>query len=168
MSEYEYLVPGLDIPETSSEIPDQLACFCCGICCHYKVFMTLEEAYRISDDRGIPLEDFLELTPESMSYGQEHFWFGAESYLLKQKGGFCVFLTKKEGTNGWFCPIHHVKPDVCRKWVSTFHRPECQNGLALRWGLMLDEATGIIRGNEAQLQKFEAFMAKVLDGSIFG
>jgi hypothetical protein len=158
LSEYEYLTPGLDIPEDPPEISDQLTCFCCGICCHYLVFMTLEEAYRISDDRGIALEDFLELTPESMSYGQEYFWFEAESYLLKQKDGFCVFLTHTEGTKAWFCGIHRVKPDVCRKWVQTFHRPECQKGLALRWGLTLDEATGVIRGPEGQLQKFEAFM----------
>jgi Fe-S-cluster containining protein len=167
VSEYDGLVPGLDIPENPPESKDQLTCFCCGVCCHYRVFMTLEEAQRISNDRGIALEDFLELTPESLSYGQEHFWFGAESYLLKQEDGFCVFLTAKEGTNGWFCGIHHVKPEVCRNWVSTFHRPECQKGLALRWNLSLDEATGIIRGPEEQLQKFDVFMEKLRNGAFF-
>jgi Fe-S-cluster containining protein len=167
VSWYEGLVPGLDVPENPPEIKDQLTCFCCGVCCHYRVFMSLEEAQRISNDRDIPLEAFLELTPENLSYGQEHFWFGAESYLLRQKDGFCVFLTPVSGTNGWFCGIHHVKPDVCRHWAPTIHRPECQKGLALRWNLTLDAVTGVIRGPENQMQKFADFMEKLTGGALF-
>lgn len=166
MYDAENIIPGLDIPENPPEIKDQLACFCCGICCHYRVFMSLEEAQRISADQKIPLEEFLELSRENSRFGQEHFWFGAESYLLKQKDGFCVFLKSKNGTNARFCSIHHVKPNVCREWAPTFHRPDCQQGIARYWHLTIDEANGTMQGPDEQLLKFNDFMEKLQNGTL--
>jgi Fe-S-cluster containining protein len=146
-------VPGLDFSETP-ELKPQLECFCCGICCHYRVFISMEEAQRISSDQKIELEDFLDFV-------NEHNYFGQEDFLIKQRDGFCVFLDGKEGTKGKFCRIHHIKPQVCCAWVSTYHRPECQQGLALTWRLTIDDSTNTINGPEEQLQKFNEFMKKL-------
>jgi len=166
MYDAENLVPGLDYSQDPPGQAEQLTCFCCGICCHYRVFMTLEEAQRISTDQKMPLEDFLELSSEHRQFGQEHFWFGPESYLLKQQNGFCVFLKEKEGTNARFCSIHHVKPTVCRDWTPAFHRPDCQQGIARYWHLTIDEVSGTIQGPDEQLRKFNDFLEKLRNGKI--
>jgi len=137
----------------------QLTCFCCGLCCHYRVFISLEEAQCIAADQNLPLEAFLDLV-------NEHYWFGQESFLIQQREGFCVFLEGKEGTGARFCRIHHVKPSVCREWAPTFHRPECQQGLAIYWRLTMDEANGIIQGPEEQVQQFNSFMEKLSNGTL--
>ncbi len=155
--EPEDMVPGFDIPIEVPPPKAQLACFCCGICCHYRVFISLEEAQRISADQKIPLEAFLDLA-------KDHFWFGQESFLISQRNGYCVFLTGDEKTNGRFCRIHHVKPSVCREWTPTFHRPECQKGLAIYWRLTIDDTTGTIRGEDEAVRKFDAFMKKLNSG----
>jgi Fe-S-cluster containining protein len=138
-----------DTKPSVHEVP--ITCFCCGLCCHYYyVLISQEEAQLIADDQKIPFDAFLEVDSEP-------FWFGQENYLMKKKDGFCVFLGTKDNIPGKYCRIHHIKPDVCREWKSTWFKKDCREGLTAEWSLTAD-LDGTLHGAEKDLKKFNTFM----------
>lgn len=146
---------GLTIEQTAID------CFCCGICCYHRINLTLEEARRIADDQGLKLEDILDFNDDAAHYNR--YWYGDESFVLQQRDGFCIFLKGKEGIYGKYCSIHHVKPNVCRHWQSSWLRRECQSGLALDWQLSFGP-TGVLQGPAENLKKFNDFLEMLEKG----
>jgi Fe-S-cluster containining protein len=50
-------------------------------------------------------------------------------YLLRQRGGMCVFLEReKDGTQA-LCRIYDHRPAPCRDWTADLSRRECREGL---------------------------------------
>ena len=78
------LAPGIQY--TSEQDGPPIVCFRCGECCaRYQVLLSLMEAQRIADDLGLPFDVFLDRYVDQR-------WHGSESFLLRQRGGACIFL----------------------------------------------------------------------------
>ncbi|MFH1638974.1 MAG: YkgJ family cysteine cluster protein [Chloroflexota bacterium] len=133
-----------------------IACFRCGLCCtYYRVFLSLEEAQRISERTGLALDVFIE------EYGSLH-WYSQQDHLLRQKDGACFFLEYLPGTKEARCQIHPVRPTACREWAPGLYRRECQRGLAEYWNLTVTPFWQL-QGTEENIAKFNAFLRSLAD-----
>lgn len=127
-----------------------IPCFRCGICCiKFQARMNLVESKHIADKLGISWDEFTDryLDPR---------WPGAESFLLNQSNGACVFLEHDEGSNISSCLIHPFRPTSCREWMPSQYHPECQEGLDKCWGLKVS-SEGKLQGTEDRIQRFQSF-----------
>lgn len=135
-----------------NEVKDtSFPCFRCGLCCiKYQVRMSVTEARRIASTLELSWDEFQGkyLDPE---------WPGVESLLLIHRDGACVFLDIDTGTRTTTCRIQSFKPSSCLDWSSGANKPECQQGLAKYWGLVVD-SSGKIRGSEEQMGRFQSFL----------
>ena len=95
-------------------------CFRCGVCCiRYQPQLTTEESETIATGLKISIDDFLS------SYVQ----FTNIGYLLRRSERGCVFLSREKDDSGDSCAIYPFRPKICRDWVASLSRPECQEGL---------------------------------------
>ena len=128
-----------------------IPCLRCGVCCsRYQVQLNLSEARRICDGLGLSWYTFL-------GNYVERRWPGADSFLLRQQDGKCVFLKNTNEPHRTICLIHAWKPSACREWTPSLYRRECQEGLLKQWGLMVTPE-GDIRGCDEEIQSFQLFM----------
>ncbi|MFH0846519.1 MAG: YkgJ family cysteine cluster protein [Chloroflexota bacterium] len=125
------------------------ACFRCGECCRYHVFLSADEANRISGDTGLPIKEFAELTDELSS-------LEPEIYILLKRSGECIFLEHGKD-NLTRCLIQEVKPRVCRDFVPSLNRIECQRGLKQRWRLTVSDASEL-QGSPEDVRAFLALL----------
>ena len=136
---------------TESETRPAILCLRCGECCRrYQVRLDLPEAERIAGELGLALEAFRD------GYADRR-WPGKRSLLLRQKDGCCPFL-RRSGENGdELCGIHHFKPLSCREWTPGLDRPECQAGLARRWGITVG-SLGELKGPDERMRDLRLFI----------
>jgi len=147
------LAPGIQY--TSEQDGPPIVCFRCGECCaRYQVLLSLMEAQRIADDLGLPFDVFLDRYVDQR-------WHGSESFLLRQRGGACIFLEHPEGSNKTTCLIHRVKPALCREWTPSLYRRECREGLDKYWRLTVS-ASGQLEGTEEKLRDFHSFIESLM------
>ena len=133
----------------------QVVCFRCGECCtKYQVRLDLTEVQCIADDLGLSLGVFLE------KYVDQR-WHGTESFLLRQRGGACIFLEHTDGGNKTTCLIHRVKPVTCRQWTPGLYCRECRDGLAKYWKLTIS-LSGQLEGTEDRLRNFRSFVESLM------
>ncbi len=55
------------------------------------------------------------------------------------------------------CAIHPFKPSSCREWTPGLDRPECQAGLARRWGITVD-SSGELKGPDERMRDLRLFI----------
>ncbi len=125
------------------------SCFRCGECCRYHVFLSAEEASRIAGDTGLSIKEFAEPTDELSP-------LEPEIYILLKRNGDCIFLEHGKD-NLTRCLIQEVKPRVCRDFVPSLNRIECQRGLKQRWHLTVSD-TGKLEGSSEDIRAFLAFL----------
>lgn len=137
--------------QPKADIPGVIPCLRCGECCRkYQVRMDLAEGHRIADSLGLTWEEFRN------SYADRR-WPGEQSILLRQEPGGCPFLERcGEGTEAR-CSIHSFKPASCREWTANLDRPECQAGLAKRWGLIVN-SRGELEGPDERIRDFRLYL----------
>lgn len=128
-----------------------ILCLRCGMCCiRYQVQLDLIEARRICDGLGLSWYTFLG------NYVEPH-WMLANSFLLRQQDGVCVFLKHTNEPHRTICLIHAWKPSACREWTPSLYRRECQEGLLKHWGLTVTPE-GELQGSDEKIQRFQLFM----------
>ena len=128
-----------------------IPCFRCGVCCtRYQVRLSLVEARRIADQLSIAW-------PEFQDRYLDQCWPGVVSFLLRQRGGTCVFLKCEEGNHKASCLVHRFRPSSCRDWTSSLCCRDCQAGLTKHWGLSLSPS-GQLQGPEEKLRDFHSFL----------
>lgn len=140
-----------DADVSSSQEEPLLPCFRCGICCtRYQVRLSLVEARCISDEMEIGWDEFREayLDPR---------WPGAESFLLRQANGACVFFEQSKDGHVATCLIHPFRPSSCRDWTASQYRRECQEGLDKYWGLKVSDE-GKLQGTRGKILEFQSFL----------
>lgn len=131
-----------------------IPCFRCGVCCtKYQVRLSLVEAWRVSDGLGLGWEEFLKGCVDMA-------WPGAESFVVRQRNGACVFL-KYESGNKTSCLIHPFKPSTCREWTPSLCRRECQAGLTKYWRLTVSPSEQL-QGPDEKLRNFRSFLETLL------
>ncbi len=132
----------------SFSTPPGFRCLRCGTCCQkYQPRLSAGESARLAAALGISAEQFLERFTD-------HRWPGTQSFLLSQKDGACIFLTRSRGQS--LCGIHPIKPQCCRDWVPDILKPECQAGLEKRFRLTVD-AQGRLQGQARDRAKFKKY-----------
>lgn len=95
-------------------------CFRCGICCmRFQPRLTPEEVQTLAKELGLTVSNFLSRYVQTSKVG----------YLLRQREGGCIFLTREEGEVRAGCSIYPFRPEACRNWVPSLFRRECQEGL---------------------------------------
>jgi Fe-S-cluster containining protein len=84
-------------------------------------------------------------------------WPGTQSFLIRKNQDACLFLKTDTVSKQSRCQIHTIKPACCREWKQGLNRPECQQGLKTRWGLVVDTDSQIC-GTTEQLAELEAYI----------
>ena len=140
------------------EMPGELeyACFRCGECCRLWVFVNYDEADRIAEYVKLPRNEFTieywdrDVSPE-------------ECLVLCQKDDACVFLREKADSRKKYCGIYELRPKVCREFVPSLMRKECQGGLTKFWGLTATP-TGQLNGSNDRIRVFADYLKKMVFG----
>jgi len=128
-----------------------IPCLRCGVCCsRYQAQLDLIEARRIADGLCLNWHTFLDNYIEPL-------WTGADSFLLRQQDGVCIFLKHTDEAHRTICLIHAWKPSACREWTPSPYRRECQEGLLKHWRLRVTPQ-GKIQGSDERIQRFQIFM----------
>lgn len=97
-----------------------IECFCCGVCCvRYQPQITTEESETIAAGLKMSAGDFLSRYVQFTNIG----------YLLRRSEKGCVFLSPEKDDSTAICTIYPFRPEICRDWVASLSRPECQEGL---------------------------------------
>ncbi len=148
---------GLPSIESDYTPPDPAcACFRCGDCCRLWVFITSEEADRIAEYAKIPRNEFVivywdkDVAPDAC-------------LVLQQPNGACLFLCNGKDSREKDCAIYDVRPGVCREFVPSLIRKECQTGLKELWGLTATPSDGT-QGSEKQVRAFNSFVRAIVFG----
>jgi Fe-S-cluster containining protein len=126
-------------------------CFRCGICCTvYQIYMTRDESYALAERLGISQLEFeyKHLDPR---------WPFAETVLLRQNAGRCLFLNQPADSIIGLCCIHEFKPFCCRQWRASRDHKECRQGLSRYWGLSVGE-DGELEGSPEDILCFQTFI----------
>ncbi len=131
-------------------------CFRCGQCCRLRVFLTYEEAERITEATNLSLEDFATVYWARSIDSQEFM-------VLKEENGACLFLRDGGNPREKTCVIYESRPDVCREFVPSYLRKECQDGLIRFWNLKTTPS-GRLEGDEERVKAFEVFLRNVTFG----
>ena len=99
----------------------EIPCFQCGVCCvRWQPLLSPEEIRRLSQDFGITPRTFKRRY--TRPYPLRRGW-----HQLKTGAAGCVFLAY-QGSRA-LCTIHAVRPQVCRDWMPSLDKRECQEGL---------------------------------------
>ena len=94
-------------------------CFRCGLCCiGFLVKLSGKDINLLSRGLGISKPDLLRKYVRKTPVGP----------VLRQDGDDCVFLAHEDRTPAG-CSVYAFRPEVCRSWVASLFRPECQEGL---------------------------------------
>ena len=134
---------------------DLIPCFRCGICCiGPRIQLTLVEARRISDNLGIPWQEFEDIYIDPL-------WLGGNRFLLRQSNGECVFLKHEEGRYKSSCMIHEFRPFSCISWTPSLFRKQCQEGLTKYWGLELSPSLKLL-GPEEMTRDFYSLLESIV------
>jgi len=132
------------------------ACFRCGNCCRLWVFLTGEEADRITGHIKLARNEFtIEYWDRSVS--------SEECLVIRQQDGACFFLKDSDDRREKYCSIYELRPGVCREFVPSLMRRECRNGLTKFWNLTATP-TGRIEGSEEQVKAFNAYLKALVFG----
>jgi len=130
-------------------------CFRCGECCaKYQVLLNFDEAQCIASEFGISFEVFVDKYID-------HRWNSADSLLVDQRDGLCVFLERNKITSKTTCIIQRVKPVICRQWTAGVSRRECREGLAKYWGITVNR-DGLLEGTEERLRDLSSFVESLI------
>ena len=146
----------IQVNERSGE-PKELSipCFRCGVCCtRYQVRLSLVEARQIADELGFAWDEWLDRYVDQS-------WPGADSLLLRQYKGACIFLEHVEGSNMTRCLIQPFKPSSCREWKPSLYRRECREGLVKYWQLTVSRS-GQLEGAKEKLRDFHSFIESLM------
>jgi Fe-S-cluster containining protein len=134
-----------------SETRPAIPCLRCGECCRrYQVRLDLPEAERIAGELGLALEAFRDRYADPR-------WPGEKSVLVRQENGSCPFLDCSGESGDDLCVIHSFKPSSCREWTPGLDRPECQAGLARRWGITVG-SLGELKGPDERMRDLRLFI----------
>lgn len=99
----------------------EIPCFQCGVCCvRWQPLLSPEELRRLSQDLGISPRTFKRRY--SRPFPPRRGWRQLKTGLVG-----CVFLAY-QGDRA-LCTIHTVRPQVCRDWMPSLDKRECQEGL---------------------------------------
>ncbi len=94
-------------------------CFRCGLCCvGFLVKLSGKDISLLERGLGISKADLLRKYIRKTPVGP----------VLRQNGDDCVFLVHEGGTITG-CAAYAFRPEVCRSWVPSLFRQECQEGL---------------------------------------
>jgi len=134
-----------------AQIKCAIPCLRCGECCRrYQVRLDLPEAERIAGELGLSLGTFRDRYADPR-------WPGEQSILVRQEDGCCPFLDRCGESGEELCAIHHFKPSSCREWTPGLDRPECQAGLARRWGITVG-SLGELKGPDERMRDLRLFI----------
>jgi hypothetical protein len=132
-------------------VQQDFPCFFCGVCCsRYQVRVSLIEARNICDKLGLEWQHFRENFTDPR-------WPAQSSFLIKHKGGHCIFLKTACGEKEALCSINRFKPSACIDWTAGPFRKECRLGLERDWSLTVDE-DGQIVGAPQDILRFKRFL----------
>jgi hypothetical protein len=94
-------------------------CFRCGLCCtDYLVKLSGQDIALLCRGLGIPKAVLFRKHVRKTPVGP----------VLRQNGRECVFLSREEnGVTG--CSVYAFRPEVCRNYLPSLLRPDCQQGL---------------------------------------
>ena len=94
-------------------------CFRCGLCCiGFLVKLSGKDINLLSRGLGISKADLMRKCVRKTPVGP----------VLRQNGDDCVFLTH-DARNATGCIAYAFRPEVCRSWVPSLFRQECQEGM---------------------------------------
>ena len=94
-------------------------CFRCGLCC-------TDYLVKLSGQDIALLANWLGMTKAALS--RKYVKKTPVGPVLRQTGRECVFLSKEEnGATG--CSAYAFRPEVCRNYVPSLLRHDCQEGL---------------------------------------
>lgn len=146
-----------NIEQFNAPSEPEYACFRCGECCRLWVFVNYEEADRIAEYVKLPRKEFtIEYWDRDVS--------SEECLVLNQKDDACVFLCGKTDSREKYCGIYELRPKVCREFVPSLMRKECQGGLTKYWNLTATP-TGRLEGNNEVIGVFYEYLKKMVFGS---
>jgi hypothetical protein len=94
-------------------------CFRCGLCCtDYLVKLSTQDIAQLARGLGIAKPALFRKYVKKTPVGP----------VLRQNGRECVFLSREEnGATG--CSAYAFRPEVCRNYLPSLLRPDCQQGL---------------------------------------
>lgn len=105
------------VPEAASDI----TCVRCGLCCtHLLVKLSRNDMRALARGLGISNHDLLRKWVRMTAIGP----------VLRQNGSRCVFLGGGDHGTITACRVYEHRPEVCRSWVPSRSRRECQEGLS--------------------------------------
>jgi Fe-S-cluster containining protein len=146
-----------DVEQGNAPGEAEYACFRCGECCRLWVFVNYKEADRIAEYVKLPRKEFtIEYWDRDVST--------EECLVLDQKDDACVFLREKADTREKYCGIYEIRPQVCREYVPSLMRKECQSGLTKYWNLKATP-TGKLEGSGDDIRVFFDYLKKMVFGS---
>ena len=95
-------------------------CFRCGLCCTYFLIKLTNQDIRVlAQGLGLTRREFMGKFVKKTPVGP----------VLRQKGNDCIFLDQDETRAVSGCSVYPFRPEVCRNWVPSLSRSECQEGL---------------------------------------
>ena len=101
--------------EPAKSIP----CFRCGLCCvGFLVKVSNQDLGLLSRALGTSKAGLFRKYVRKTPVGP----------VLRQHVNNCVFL-ECDAQGFAACAVYESRPEVCRSWVPSLHRPECQEGL---------------------------------------
>lgn len=109
-----------DLPETEMDLRAlNVDCLCCGACCQvYTIKITKEDVFRIAAFLGITVDEFKEKYVDSITASWVEDSMTIKKVFVPENGLFrCIFLQKLDDER-FFCPLHAVKPEVCRNYIT--------------------------------------------------
>ncbi len=149
----EDYLPSIDSPGPPEPV---YPCFRCGHCCRLWVFLGYEETERIMEHTKLSLNEFA-IVYWDRSVGPE------ECLVLKQEDSACLFLRNGRNPREKYCGIYEARPRVCREFVPSYLRRECQDGLTRLWNLTA-APSGRLQGDEEWVTAFESFLREIVFG----
>ena len=94
-------------------------CFRCGLCCtDYLVKLCGQDIALLSRGLGTTKTALFRKYVKKTPVGP----------VLRQNGRECVFLSR-EGNGVTGCSMYNFRPEVCRNYLPSLLRPDCQQGL---------------------------------------
>jgi Fe-S-cluster containining protein len=114
-------------PETPSgkeaaitAIDANIPCVRCGFCCTYLVVkLTTRDIRVLAHGLGVSKHDAIRRYVRMTPIGP----------VLRQTGSRCIFLNAGDDGAMASCSVYAFRPEVCRNWVPSLSRHECQEGI---------------------------------------
>ena len=112
------------IPEgrvgAAAAVSPDTSCVRCGLCCiDLLVKLTTRDIRALASGLGVSNHDVLRKYVKMTSIGP----------VLRQTGNRCIFLNDGDEGLTVACSVYVSRPEVCRDWIPSLSRLECQEGL---------------------------------------